>query len=259
MLSLTLTAAYALLLSPLPPRAHTAGGPRCVSEPPDTIEERTTTPSAPAPPPLRTPAPLAADAPPLAPPPQTPPPSSFPVAPQLTLSKYETMQGRRVRAVLAYAPAFAPLAAEVTAALGNALPDVKVQRVAAAPEDPRVPSISLRVDGVLCTSSTEPGRLYLPLSRIGVVVERARRKRRPKGDAYTSAAGRRATGETASGWRRSSSGWNSPRPGTRRSTRSTRWSSPRRRRGRWRRGSLCSTDADLFLLRARNRQLVSLL
>mmetsp|Transcript_32088 Transcript_32088/g.105051 ORF Transcript_32088/g.105051 Transcript_32088/m.105051 type:complete len:198 (+) Transcript_32088:86-679(+) len=69
MLSLTLTAAYALLLSPLPPRAHTAGGPRCVSEPPDTIEERTTTPSAPAPPPLRTPAPLAADAPPLAPPP----------------------------------------------------------------------------------------------------------------------------------------------------------------------------------------------
>lgn len=189
MLSLTLTAAYALLLSPLPPRAHTAGGPRCVSEPPDTIEERTITPSPPAPPPLRTPAPLAADAPPLAPPPQTPPPSSFPVAPQLTLSKYETMQGRRVRAVLAYAPAFAPLAAEVTAALGNALPDVKVQRVAAAPEDPRVPSISLRVDGVLCTSSTEPGRLYLPLSRIGVVVERARRKRRPKGDAYTSAAG----------------------------------------------------------------------
>mmetsp|Transcript_25943 Transcript_25943/g.78932 ORF Transcript_25943/g.78932 Transcript_25943/m.78932 type:complete len:251 (-) Transcript_25943:245-997(-) len=139
-----------------------------------------------------------APAPSALPPPQLPPPTqqqqprvpshpmpapTFPVAPHLTLSKYETMQGRRVRAIVAYTKGFSNLIPEVVTGLKTRFPDLKVQQLVEE-SDVAVPSFSIRIDGVLCASSTTPGRLYMPYGRIMLTVERARRRRRPKGDVY---------------------------------------------------------------------------
>lgn len=113
-------------------------------------------------------------------------PSSFPVAPHVTLPKYEKMQGRRVRAVVASTQGFNNLMNEVVRSLQTRFPELRVQLLVEESEA-AVPSFSIRIDGVLCASSSTPGRLYLPYSRIAQVIERARRRRRPNGDMYDGA------------------------------------------------------------------------
>jgi len=112
--------------------------------------------------------------------------SLFPFAPALTLAKYETMQSRRVRVVVAYTTAFAALVPEVEGGLKFRFPDIRVQRLFLVVSEGAPATLSVRVDGVMCASSTTPGRLYLPFARITLAVERARRRRRPKGDIYVT-------------------------------------------------------------------------
>jgi hypothetical protein len=109
-----------------------------------------------------------------------PSPPSFPVAPPLTLTKYETMQEGRVRAVVASTQGFNNLLREVVDSLQIRFPDLRVQLLIAESEV-AVPSFSIRIDGVLCASSSTPGRLYLPYGRIAQVIEKARKRRRPNG------------------------------------------------------------------------------
>jgi hypothetical protein len=88
-----------------------------------------------------------------------------------------------VRAVVACTQGFNNLMSEVVRSLQSRFPELRVELLIEESEA-AVPSFSIRIDGVLCASSSTPGRLYIPYGRIAQVIERARRRRRPNGDVY---------------------------------------------------------------------------
>ncbi|KAL1521777.1 hypothetical protein AB1Y20_021430 [Prymnesium parvum] len=115
----------------------------------------------------------------------------MPLAPPMTIEKYETMQRRRVQATLEFTmhPSWrfwAEQAAEVLAILKERHPDLVVQKVIVATMDSsQIPDMALRVEGKLCARlSSGRGAVYLPMQLIGIAVEEGRRTQRPAENVY---------------------------------------------------------------------------
>jgi len=104
----------------------------------------------------------------------------------MNITKFVTLQRRRVDVVVEYtrSAGWGLCAADALRVIKESFPDVRTELRPLVPEPSNTPMCVVRIDGMLVTNSRNRGSLYLPLKRIGAVIERCRRQRRPASTVY---------------------------------------------------------------------------